>query len=281
MARTVAEIQKQMLDAVAADPLLSVSLTSTSKRAIYVLWTFIVSVSISIFEQIIDIFTAAVEATVAAGAPSTNAWLQAQAFKFQYSATTAQVIQLINFAPVYPVVDPTLRIVTRASVTSSLANNVTIKVAKGDPPQALAVGEVAALQSYFNLIATEGITYVVRSSDPDRLYINATIFFSGLYSSVIQANVITAITNYLATLPFNGNVKISDIELAIRNVVGVTDVILENIKARDSLTLLASATDLVLANATIARLWPTQAGYIIEEDTVGNTFADTLTFVPE
>lgn len=281
MARTVAEIQKQILDQLTADPILSVNLTSTSKRAIYVLWSFIVAVSISIFEQIIDVFTASIEATVAAAAPATSSWLQAQVFSFQYSATVAQIVQLINFAPVYPIVDPSLRIVTRASVTSDLSNSVVIKVAKGNPPGALLVAEVDALQSYINLIGAEGITYIVRSSDADRLYVNATIFYSGLYSSVIQANVITAITNYLSNLPFNGNLKISDIELAIRSVVGVTDVILENVKARASLTPLSGATDLVLANATIGRLWPTQAGYIIQEDTPGNTFTDTLTFVPE
>lgn len=281
MARPIAEIQKQITDQIAADPILSTSLTSTSKRAIYVLWTFIVAVSISIFEQIIDVFTASIEATVAAAAPGTSSWLQAQVFNFQYSATVAQVVQLINFAPVYPIVDPSLRIVTRASVTSDLANSVIIKVAKGDPPGALSVAEVDALQSYINIIGVEGITYIVRSSDADRLYVNATIFFSGLYSSVIQANVITAISNYLSNLPFNGNMKISDVELAIRSVVGVTDVILENVKARASLTPLVGATDLVLANATIGRLWPTQAGYIIQEDTAGSTFSDTLTFIPE
>jgi hypothetical protein len=281
MARTVAEIQKQILDQLAADPILSVNLTSTSKRAIYTLWSFIVAVSISIFEQIIDVFTITIETMVAAAAPATSSWLQAQVFNFQYSATVAQVIQLINFAPVYPVVDPSLRIVTRASVTSDLSNSVVVKVAKGVTPGALSGPEVDALQSYVNLIGAEGITYIVRSSAADRLYIQATIFYSGLYSSVIQANVITAITTYLSNLPFNGNLKISDIELAIRGVIGVTDVILQNVKARASLTALGGATDLVLANATIARLWPTQAGYIIQEDTAANTFSDTLTFVPE
>jgi hypothetical protein len=281
MARTVAEIQKQITDQIAADPVLSTSLTSTSKRAIYILWTFITAVSISIFEQIIDVFIVSIEATVAAAAPATSSWLQAQVFKFQYSATIAQVVQLINFAPVYPVVDASLRVVTRASVTSDLSNSVIIKVAKGNPPGALSSPEVDALQSYINLIGAEGITYIVRSSDADRLYVNATIFYSGLYSSVIQANVISAISAYLSNLPFNGSLKISDIELAIRNVVGVTDVILENIKARANLTPLAAATDLVLANATIGRLWPTQAGYIVEEDTPGSTFTDTLVFVPE
>ena len=280
MARTIAEIQKQMLDNLAADSTLAPLLTSTSKRAIYTLWTFIVATSIALFEQILDVFTKHVETTVAKGSPSSAAWLQDQVFKFQYSADVPQVIQLINFAPQYPVVDETLRIVTRCSVTSDLANNVIVKVAKAEPPEALEALEVAALQQYVDTIGAAGITYLVRSTDPDRLYIQATIFYSGQYSSVIQANVITALNNLLATLNFGGDIKVSEIERAILSVPGVVDVISNNIKARAEATLFADGTDLVLNNATVARLWPTQAGYIVEEDTAGKTFADSLIFQP-
>lgn len=281
MARSIATIQKQILDYVRADETLAPLLTSTSKRAIFMLWSFIIATCIAVFEQIIDVFKAAIETLVAQAAPATAAWLQAQVFKFQYSDVTAQVIQLINFAPAYPVVDPTLRIITRCSVTSDLANSVIVKVAKGETPGALTVNEVAALQSYVNIIGAAGITYVVRSDNADRIMINATVFYSGLYSSVIKANVITAINAYLAALPFNGNVKITDIEAAIRNVPGVTDVILQNIFSRKDSTAFVDASPLVLNNATVARLWPTQAGYIIGEDTAGQTFTDQLIFIPE
>lgn len=281
MARTIAAIQKQILDSVTADTTLNPLLTSTSKRAIYLLWTFIQATAINIFEQIIDIFTLNIETIVASAAPSTASWLQNQVFLFQYSLDIPQIVQLINFAPQYPVIDPTLRIVTRASVTSDLSNSVVIKVAKGNPPQALTVDEVSALQSYINVVGAAGITYVVRSNNADKLFIQAEIFYSGLYSSVIKDNVIQAINNYLANLPFNGSMKISDLELAIRGVVGVNDVLLQNIKARADATAFVDGTDLVLANATIARLWPTQAGYIVEEDTPGDTFTDSLQFIAE
>ena len=66
MARSVSLIQQQMLDNIAADATLSTLLTSTSKRAVYRLFTFIVAVAINALEQLIDIFTASVEATAAA-----------------------------------------------------------------------------------------------------------------------------------------------------------------------------------------------------------------------
>jgi hypothetical protein len=282
MARKIAEIQKQILDQVAADDVLGPLLTSTSKRAIYVLWSFVTATAIAFFEQVLDFFTADIEAKIAAGSPSSRAWIQDMMFKFQYSVDVPQVIQLINFAPQYPIVDETLRIITRASVTSDLANSVIVKLAKGETtPEALDAPQLAAAQSYLNVIGAAGISYVARSENPDKLYVNATVFYTGLYSAVIKDNVITAIRNYLAALPFDGNVKISDIELAIRGVVGVNDVILQNIKARSDSMAFADGQYLVLNNATVGRLWPTQAGYIVEETTVGETFADSLVFIPE
>jgi hypothetical protein len=102
-----------------------------------------------------------------------------------------------------------------------------------------------------------------------------------LYSTVIKANVITAINNYLANLDFGGNVKISDLETAILGVVGVTDVVLRNVRARKDATAFVDATYLVQDNAIIGRLWPTQAGYIVEETTAGQTFTDSLNFISE
>lgn len=281
MARQISVIQQQILDDVNADPVLSQNLTSSSKRAIYRLWSFIVATAIGIFEQIIDVFTAAVEAKVAQAAPGTPTWLQAQVFNFQYSSTSPQVIQLINLAPQYPVVDPTLRIITRCSVTTDISNTVTIKVAKSNPPQALTSGELSALQSYINTIGTGGVSYNCLSQDPDRLYAQAQIFYSGLFSSVIKSNVITAINNYLAAIPFNGRIKVSDLELAILAVDGVQDVILQNVVARPAATAYPGGTALVTGNTLASRYWPTLAGYAISEDTVGGTLADSLTFIPQ
>ena len=285
MARSISLIQAQILDSVRADPTLNPLLTSTSKRAIYRLWAFIVAVAINILEQLIDIFTAYIEKVAASAAANNAAWLQDQILKFQYSATNPQIIQLINFAPSYPIVDETLRIVTRCSITTDLANNVLIKVAKGDPPEALTVDEVSALQSMVDITAVPGITYVVKSTDADEIYIEAEIFYLGQYGAAIVDLVITAINNFLATASsasnFNGKIKVSDLEAAIRNVSGVTDVLLKNVFVRAASTPFADGTALVLNNQVVSRLWNTVSGYIIGESSTGKTFSDTLQFIPE
>lgn len=284
MARDIALIQNQILDSVAADATLSTKLTSTSKRAIYRLFAFCVASAINFLEQIFDINVSRVESIAASAAPASASWLQNQILKFQYSPDVPQVIQLINFAPSYPIVDPTMNIISRASVTTDLSNNVLIKVATGEPPAALTSGELSSLQAYINQIGVAGVTYTCKSVDPDQLFIEAQIYYQGQYGSAIQNSVITAITNFFATankINFNGKIKLSDLELSIRNVTGVNDVFFTNVFARDSSTAFADATALVLNQTTIARLWSTVAGYIIGETTSGKTLSDSLIFIPE
>jgi hypothetical protein len=228
-----------------------------------------------------DIFQTEVEATVALSAPQTAQWVQDRVLKFQYSATDPQIVQLINLVPEYPVVDPELRIVTRCSVKSTISNQVSIKVAKDEPPTPLVVGELSALQSYVDIIGVAGVEYLVTSTASDKIFIDADVYYNGQYSAVIQTNVINTITNFLAAIPFDGVVKLLDLEIAIRNTLGVNDVVFNNIRARKDSTALASATYLVENNELIARQWPTISGYIVGETTAGNTLANTLTFIPE
>jgi hypothetical protein len=281
MARTISTIQQQMLDAIAADATLSSLLTSTSKRAVYRLFTYIVAVGISVLEQLIDIFYANAQTLAAQSAPGSAAWLQYKIFQFQYSATVAQIVQLINFQPTYSVIDPTLQIISRCSVGSTIANKVQIKVATGSTPAALSAPQLSALQSYVTQCGIAGVDYTVTSGNPDQLYIECFIYYTGQYSSVIQATVTAAITAFLASLPFNGQMKVGNLETALRNVQGVTDVILVNVIARADATAFGSGTPLVSNQQLVGRLWPTVAGYMISETTTGQTINDKITYIAQ
>jgi hypothetical protein len=280
MARSVNEIQQEIISLVQATPELAEA-SSTSKRAIWRLWTYVVAVTINLYEQLQDLFRTEVESIVALSAPQTPQWVQDRVFKFQYSATDPQVIQLIDLVPQYPNVNPALRIVTRCSVKTNLSGRVNIKAAKSEPPAPLDSLEIDALQSYINVIGVAGINYAVVSSDSDKLYIEADIYYIGSYSAVISANVIASIESYLSTLPFDGSMKLLDLEIAIRNTVGVNDVFFKNVKARKDSTPLSGASALVLNNTVISRQWPTVSGYIVGETTSGSTLADTLNFIAE
>lgn len=280
MARSISEIQSQIIASVQADSNL-VQAASTSKTAIWRLWTFVIATAIALLEQLQDVFQSNNEAIINLAAPQTAQWVQDKVFKFQYDATTPQVLQLIDLVPQYTVIDDTKKIVTRCSVTSNLTNKVLVKVAKGTTPTALSSPEISALQTYVNTLGVAGIKYVVSSTNSDKIYIQAQIFYAGAYAAIIQANVISAIETYLSSLPFNGVLKLSDLEIAIKNTNGVNDVIFNNVKARRDIDSLSVATSLVLDNTVISKQWATVAGYIVGETTSGNTLTDTLTFIAE
>lgn len=280
MARSVSEIQNSIITDVQSTPELA-GASSTSKRAIWRLWTYVVAVAINLLEQLMDIYQANIESIVYLAAPQTAQWLQDKVFKFQYSATNPQILQLIDFVPSYPVTDTTLRIITRCSVRTTISNQVLIKVAKSEPPVVLASGELSALQSYVRDLGVAGVQYNVTSSSSDKLYVQANIYYQGQYNAVIQNNVVTAIEAYLGAIPFDGVLRLSDLEIAIKSVEGVNDSVFVNVRARDNAVAFSSGTPLVASSTTISRQWNTSSGYIVGETTTGNTLFDSLTFIPE
>lgn len=238
----------------------------------------------ALFEQLQDLALAQMEAVQAISAAATPLWIQDKMFKFQYSATNPQVLQIINDVPAYAVVDTDLQIIKGCSVNTTVVNSVIIKTAKSSPLEALSVGEVAAAQTYIDQLGTAGINYTVLSLDSDKLYVEAQVFFQGLYSAVIQSTVIAALDSYLENLStnnFNGYVYALEVEQVIRAVEGVNDVVVNRVSGRYDAQTVLTGIDLVLANELVNRRYLTGAGYIIQEDTANYTFADTLTFTAE
>jgi uncharacterized phage protein gp47/JayE len=162
--------------------------------------------------------------------------------------------------------------VTNCSVKTDLNKTVKIKVAKGGAsPVPLSSTEQTALTAYLYNIIPAGVGKNIISLVSDKLYVNAEVYYNGQYAPTIQADVIAALDAFLLEIPFDGVVKISEIEDAIQAVAGVTDVVISQVKARDDATAFASAN-------VLTKEWETYAGYIVQETTVGETFADSLTF---
>lgn len=251
-------------------------LTSTSQVAAWRSFLNVVATEIFTLQQMMALFEAEVEAFIQLAAPATAQWIQDQVFKFQYSATTPQILQLdtTTFTADYPVIDDALKIVTRCSVLTTANRTVSVKVAKGATPGPLAGGEVTALEAYLDLKLPAGVKKSVVSLTSDKVFIDAEIFYNGQYTSVISANVIAALDAYLAAIPFNGALLNSAIEDAIQSVEGVTDVQINQVKCRADATPFSGGT-------VVARKFQTIAGYIVQETTTGETFADSLTFTVE
>lgn len=288
MARSIEVIQQQIIDSIKSTPTLydptnpdpeKRGLTSPSKVAIWLQWTYIVALAINIFEQLLDIFKTEIETSISLAPAGTQQWLQHQALIFQYDATNPQIIQFIDYAPQYPVIDATKRIITQCAVVNRPVGGYKVKVAASLAP--LTTPQLQAFQSFLKQI-NFGVPMEVINADSDKLMITANIYYDGQYSAVIQNTVLAAINNYISdfnTNNFNGDVYVSKLEDIIQSVDGVKDVVLTQIEARPDTVLAASATKLVNNSQVLLRSYSTYAGYILIDSDPGRDLASTLTFI--
>lgn len=273
MARTIAVILNQIVEAKNAETELA-GLTSTSQVAYWKLWAYVQAVAINLFEQILDLFKIEIEDLLASNVPGTVPWIVNQVEKFQYSATNPQVVQINNdFTVGYGTVDETLMIISNVAVVPKNNGQNDIKVATDDPPTQLSAPQVVALSAYLDDILPAGCLYQVVNAAADTLQVDAVVYFNGQYTGVIQANIEAALGVYMNALPFNGMIKVSDIEQAILAVDGVTDCTFSQITVVGDNGV---TTDLVLASTEIVRQVQTYSGYVIED--AGNPFATTITY---
>lgn len=273
MARSIALIKQQLIDQKNAEAALS-GLTSTSQTAIWNLWFYIQAVAINLFEQLQDAYKVEIENIANTAIPNTDAWVQAQAFKFQYGDN----IQLVNLVPTYTTIDTGKQIITRCSVKTDNNKICQIKVAKETGK--LTTPELNALTTYYGYIGNAGISYNIISDDADQIEVVADVYYDGQYTATIQSNVESAINTYLANISFDGIVYVSKIEDTIQAVQGVKDIKLTAINARrDSQSYGTGTVVYNLSTGTNARIYQTYAGYIEEEHTSGHLFADTINYI--
>lgn len=277
MARTVAQIKQQMLDAKNANPTLS-TLTSTSQTAKWNLYYFIVASCIAIFEQLQDIFKTELETIASTAAPSTPQWTRNKVLAFQ----TGDVAELNTntFVIEYPTINTANQILTRCAVVTAPNRTVLIKVAKSDPPTPVSSGELAELQSYVETFNPAGIAFTLINDDSDKMEVAATVYYNGQYSAVISTNVEAALNNYMANLPFNGVISTQAVVDAIQAVEGVISVSLARILVRRNTVAYGLGVTLYnLSGGVDVVQYQTISGYVEEETTATHTFADTLSYI--
>lgn len=289
MARSIDTIANSIIAAKEADANLT-GLSSTSRTAIWLLWVYIFAAAINMLEQLQDVYQAVIEAVADTAIPGTPKWVQDRTFRFQDDPTgaTPQVLEInSDLELVYPTVIDEFKVVTRCSVSTGASKLVSIKVAKDtsvtdSTPIQLSASQKTSLEGYWALIGFAGITYAVINKVSDKISITATIFYQGQYASTIRDDVELALNNYLAGIPFDGKVRVSQIEDTIQAVTGVNDYKIDQIKARDNDTAYASGVNVFdLTTGVNLITYSSQAGYTIEETTTNFTFSDTLTFTAQ
>lgn len=280
MARTIEEIQSEIIESKNAEPELA-ALNSPSATAIWRLWTRVVATAINIHEQFLDIARLDLEQIARESIAGTSDWLQNRVLEFQFSVDNPQVINIVNGVATYLNLLPELRIITRASVTEQPNGRVLVKVARGNEVlEPLNNEQINALISYIDRIGFVGIPIDTVSLNADRLRFEGTILFSGEFvESVVKANVIEAMNEYLAsisTFRFDGIFIRENLIDAIQSVPGVVGIDTVNValNGRQEQEALGG-----MNNVNIIREYESFAGYMVGEDTPNNTFNDLITMV--
>lgn len=268
------QIKARLLKQLKLTPPFNVPTLSPSAVALWANFLDTIATEIFTLEQLNNDLETEIEGTIKGVTTPTDAWWRKQILLFQYNSSNPQVVQIdqVNFAPYYPTINESYRIIQEAAVITDSNNIVQIKVSKGAiNGYVLSNSEATALNAYISTIAPSGIQWQIINVLPDQLCLTgAIVYYNGQFSDVIKVNVIAAINNYLLNLPFNGIVKISSIEDAIQAVSGVTDVTIPLVSAR------AAGIGQTFANKTdFNRFWQTYSGQIIEETTAGHTFSDS------
>lgn len=275
MARTIQQIEDQITTTIQSDPVVNTNIdaTSPSKTAEWSLWRYIVAVCINFLEQKFDIFKEELELIALRAVPGTAQWLQRQVLNFQYSATIPQVVILKDFYPTYDPVLPELRIIKRCSVKQQADRVVLVKVATIDTSgNLIPVPTIPfnSLKGYLSKIQFAGTKVTLITKNADRVYLQLDIYYDGEYvESTVKTNVILAVENYLATLPFDGVFSNSSLEDSIQKVAGVKDVVLKNVITRQDTVLITDpgTVKLVQNYLEVKKDYETSAGYMIREDT--------------
>ena len=283
MARTTAQINQQIITQLQSNPLFASFFTpAPSMASLWGIMVFTVAYCIAVFEQLLDAWQAFMENLINTNYPGSLTWIQNQVLEFQYSVSSPQVAQLINYAVVYPIVNTALQIITACAVVvdATLPGKVTIKVTNNGA--VLTSPQLAALNNYLGLLLPPGTNSSVISALADYILIGGNVYYNGAYSSAtISASVINTLNAFISSLPFNGIIQISDIIETIRNTPGVEDVQLVQCETRPNAVIPANANRLVESSQVLQRNYQSYSGLLTADTYSGRTFADTLTFIAQ
>lgn len=266
MARTISDIQQEIIDAKNTDTTLSSYTWSTSNVAIWRLWTYIIAVSIWTLEQLFDYHKAEMKTLLSNMKPHTLQWYVYKAKLFQLGAP----LPIDNDNYPTPSSDPSVIIIKHAAAVE-LSNLVRIKVAKETSGllSALNPVELDAFSNYMKRIKDAGVRLQVTSGNADILQLALTIYYDPLILTASGARidgaatspVFTAISQFIAALPFNGVFVLSHLAASLQQIEGV----------RIGLVNVAQASYGTLSYAPISVTYTPDAGYMQLDTAYFNT----------
>lgn len=229
MARTITEIQNQIIAAVQADSTLS-QITNGSASAIWRLWTRVVATAIQLLEALFDVHKTEVETILATQKPHGLRWYQQRALEFQYGSDLVEDEVYYDNTGLTTAQIEAQQIVAQAAVVES-DGRLIVKVAKevSGELEPLSNDEQTSFREYMAEIKDAGVFLEVLSYNADKLKLTIDVYYDPLLLSLQGARldgsdndpVGNAVRQFLRALPFNGQLVKAELVDALQEVEGV------------------------------------------------------------
>lgn len=239
MARTVAEIKKQMTDAFMADATIrekyglregdtwSGSFSSVSLESIMF---FIVAACCHVLEVVFEEYVKVVDDKVSMAVVASVPWYYKMAKAFQYGDSLVLNEDTQQYG--YAAIDEGKQVVKYAAVRDrGTSVQILVSGEKDGKPVALSNSVLTVFKEYMNRVKVAGVVLNISSKESDKLSISATISVDSL---VIDENGVKlsdgtmpieeAIENHLKDIQYGGTFNKTKLISAILSVDGVEDV---------------------------------------------------------
>lgn len=249
MSRTQQEIEQQL------DQTISTAITtpSASSYAEWRLWKSIFARAIWIFENILDLFRAEIEAKVQSKQPGSMAWYYDRVMEFQgetdrFGNFQGDTLVVENGILQYQVLDPLRRIIKRSSIKAA-NGQLSIKLAKeltATTYQPLTQIEILAFNLYIESIKYPGTIVQTTSLEADKLKYNMSIVYDPAYTLVtIQKNIAAKLAEFQQSLGFDDRVYTSKFTDKLMEAPGVVAVKVTSLEGYHSTSPGWTAIDIV------------------------------------
>ena len=239
MARTVAEIKKQMTDAFMADATIrekyglregdtwSGSFSSVSLESIMF---FIIAACCHVLEVVFEEYVKVVDDKVSMAVVASVPWYYKMAKAFQYGDSLVLNEDTQQYG--YATIDEGKQVVKYAAVRDrGTSVQILVSGEKDGKPVALSNNVLMVFKEYMNRVKVAGVVLSIRSKNADKMVIRAKVYVDSL---VINSDgtlisdgskpVEEAINTYLANIVYGGTFNKTKLTNAILGVEGVSDV---------------------------------------------------------
>ncbi len=231
MARTINEIQREIIEAKNNEPALA-QLTSNSKTAIWRLFIYIISVAIWTLEKLFDLHRQQIDDELSRLKPHTARWYREKALVFQYGYDLIEETDKFDNEGSSEEDILKSKIIKYAAVVESEESRLVIKIAteKNGILSPIKLEQTEKINAYFEEIKDAGVKITIINYPPDLLKLKIRIVrdvlllnSDGMDIKSGKYPVNDAIKDFMKHLPFNGKMSLQALVDRIQNVEGVKD----------------------------------------------------------